>query len=103
MYKPSKEKLDKAIIPKLNSTLFNMELYNRDNSILLHFDKMKEYAIGWCFSDETCIPYRGQFDGEIAIMYEVPETEVFIETGKYWNHLGIMSFINLFIPDYFNE
>lgn len=39
MYKPSKEKLDKAIIPKLNSALFTPDNYSSDNSILLHEDK----------------------------------------------------------------
>ena len=79
MKKLSKEKLDKATIPKLNSALFNMELYSRDNFILSDFDKVQKYAIGWCFSDETCIPYREPFDGEIAIMYEVPELKFLLK------------------------
>ena len=50
--KPSKEKTDKAIIPKLNSVLFSADNYNYDNSILLYEDKIVRYAVGWCYTDE---------------------------------------------------
>ena len=50
--KPSKDKTDRAIIPKLNSALFNAENYSFDNSILLYDDKILKYAVGWCYTDE---------------------------------------------------
>lgn len=85
-----------ATIPKLNSALFTIENYNRDNSILLYFDKMQKYAVGWCYADETTIGCG--FLGEIAVMYEVSADDERLDEGKYWCHLGTRSFINLFIP-----
>lgn len=101
MNRISKEKMDKAIIPKLNSALFTADNYEVDNSILLDEYKIKKYAIGWCYTDETSVPYNTTFNKEIAIMYEVPEKEN-IATGKYWQHLPLDSFIWLFIPSFFD-
>lgn len=101
MDKISKEKTDKAIIPKLNSALFIADNYNYDNSILLYEDKIKKYAVGWCYTDEIGVPYSTTFNREIVIMYEVPEGEI-VDSGRYWQHLPLTSFIWLFIPSFFD-
>ena len=100
--KPSKEKTDKAIIPKLNSALFTADNYSSNNSILLYDDKIIKYAVGWCYTDELSIRYNTTFLKEVAIMYEVPEDEIWIENGKYWNHISMDSFIMMFIPSFFD-
>lgn len=99
--KPSKEKTDEAIIPKLNSALFSADNYNYDNSILLYNDKIIKYAVGWCYTDELPIKYNTTFLKEIAIMYDVPEDEIMIDNGRYWSHISLDSFIVIFCPDFF--
>ena len=45
--------------------------------------------------------YNTTFLKEVAVMYDVPENEIMIDTGKYWNHISLDSFIVIFIPDFF--
>ena len=97
----SEKMTNKSIIPKLNSALFTADNYSSDNSILLYKDKLIKYALGWCYTDELNIRFNTTFNREVTIMYEVPEDETGIETGKYWNHLPLTSFIFYFIPAYF--
>lgn len=97
--KPSKEEMAKATIPKLNSSLFTAENYNVDNRLVLDEYKMTEYTVGWCWTDELSMCFNTTFNREIVVMYEVPEGE-FYDSGKYWFHLPLESFIMIFIPDY---
>lgn len=101
MISPDKEK--KIIIPKLNSAQFNIDNYNNNNSILMDRDKMRKYAVGWCYGEDLSVRPR---EDQIAVMYEVCGEQKFpyyIDDGKYWCHLGICGFIDVFIPTYFDE
>ena len=103
----TKEHEEMVTIPKLNSVLFTADNYNPDNSILLDKNKLVKYAVGWCYSDETtisrCYTLGGEMvelGGEIAIMFEIPKNE---EIHKYWHHIGLDTFICLFIPKMLEE
>ena len=99
----SPDKMKKAIIPELNPIMFSKENYNNDNSILMHKDKMRKYAVGYCCANELSVRPR---EDQFAIMYDVYGEEdnyPYIENGKYWCHLGWIGFIDIFIPDYFIE
>lgn len=96
----TKEHEEMATIPKLNSALFTTDNYEVDNSLLLYEDKIREYAIGWCYTDELPMRVNTTFHREIAVMYEDPENE---EKPKFWMHLGLDTFIVLFIPKMLEE
>ena len=98
----SPQAISRCILPKLNSSIFIKDNYNYNNSILADTDKMRKYAIGWCYSEELSYKCR---EDQIAVMYEVNNEESFpyyIDNGKYWCHISVVGFIDTFIPTYFD-
>lgn len=92
--KYSEEIEERFLIPKLNSCLFTEELHEYDNNILCDKNRLKEFAIGWCYGEE--LSFRPKKD-MIAIMIEENITDDFSCWFQYWIHCDKDSFEGLFL------
>lgn len=98
MFTEKHEKM--CVLQKLNSALFTIDNYNWDNSIILDFDKIKKYAVGWCDGDKVAVRPK---ENDIAVMYEVFDDDKLENYGRYWCHLDKYSFAELFIPNFWGD
>lgn len=103
MISPNKEA--RIVLPKMNSSCFMRENYNSNNSMLSYYEKLKEYAVGWCYGEN--LSFRARED-QIAVMFEVlddkdSEYPYYLDKGRYWFHIPVWTFIDIFCPTFWDE
>lgn len=101
----SPENEAKISLPKFSPRYFTAESYNSNNNLLCYDDKLKKFALGWCYAENLDVKPR---DGQIAVMFDVfnddNETDFpyYIDEGRYWFHMSVPQFLALFCETFFD-
>lgn len=100
----SPENEAKISLPKFSPRSFTADSYNSNNSLLCYKDKLKKFALGWCYGEELDLRPRKD---QIAVMFDVYsdiETDFpyIIDEGRYWFHMSVPQFLALFCETFFD-